>query len=142
VHASRAASRGGGAALSESITIGGHGALGGAGRAAMLEEKVAPPATLLTTSVKASHLGDAAPLVLKVEDAARRAVRDTHARTADFTLRLTIDRAGKLVKLEILGASDPRLEARLHALLDGLSSAVRASDADTGVLEVAIRAAR
>jgi hypothetical protein len=82
-----------------------------------------------------SGLGDSASLVREVEARLRKepAAR-CGAAGADVELRLTVDRAGKVVKVEILKGSGPGVDRCLEAHLAGLRSATRALDAKGGTL--------
>jgi len=95
----------------------------------------APSARWLVLALGSSGLGDSASLVHEVEARLRKepAAR-CGAAEADVELRLTVDGAGKVVKVEILKGSGPGVDRCLEAHLAGLRSATRALDAKGGTL--------
>ncbi|MBI5547173.1 MAG: VWA domain-containing protein [Deltaproteobacteria bacterium] len=92
---------------------------------------------LMVADLKASGLSETRPLVAAIDQQLKAASGCATAATT-VKLKLTVDKAGKVVKVETADG-DRKLGACLEARLKGLVSATVASEGTSGILEIAIR---
>jgi Ca-activated chloride channel family protein len=97
---------------------------------------VSPNPTLFIVDVQAKSLGDLKPLIQAIE--AKLASAQCAKAGATLKLRLTLDKAGKVVTVEVLSETGGIAECVKKAL-QGLSSATRPSGG-LGTLEISLKA--
>jgi Ca-activated chloride channel family protein len=96
-----------------------------------------------TAAVRVSHVDDARAAASAIEQAMRAAIAEVPgAGAGNVTVKLVVDAAGKVTRVEVSGAGGARLAAALRKLLEGTSVATRASGAAEGSVEVVVRLER
>jgi Ca-activated chloride channel family protein len=101
-----------------------------------VEPRLSPSPTLFIVDVQARSLGDLKPLIQAIE--AKLASAKCAKAGAALKLRLTLDKAGKVAKVEILSETGG-VAACVKKALEGLSSATLPSG-DSGTLELDLKA--
>ena len=108
------------------------------------DEKAEAPAAeirLLVVDVKAARLGDLKPLAAKIDEQLATAPRACRLAEGTYRLRLTVDGAGRVVKVEVL-SGDASAGACLAGKLERLTTGTRAQGGGTGVYELTVKALR
>lgn len=99
------------------------------------EDEAGGTARLSIVDLKATGLGDTRALLAEIDKVLQGA---GDCGSASVRLKLTVDKAGKVVKVEVM-TGDAKMGACLQAKLKGLSSA-SVSDGATGTLEILVKA--
>jgi hypothetical protein len=87
--------------------------------------------------LKPTNLGELKALLAAIDTALQAVSKDCATAATSVKLRLTIDKAGKVAKVEVLASKDDKLADCLKKKLASLSSATKPT-ADSGTLEFTV----
>lgn len=93
---------------------------------------------VMVMDYKSAGLGDTSALVKEIEKQLQRIAKSCAAGQATFKLRLAVDKAGRVTKVEVLEGADRKLETCLAKALTGMSTATKAT-AGAGTFEMTVK---
>jgi Ca-activated chloride channel family protein len=93
----------------------------------------------MIAELKPTHLGDTASLLKELDARIQEAAKRCLVSPATLRLRLTVDTAGKIIRVEIREANDRKLIECVEAKLMGLTTQTRPIGAETGTLELMVK---